>query len=117
MEKELMGDLFKINKTVYNPLIAVFMGGEIEAENQDGTFILFRKPNWKLHGQMVEVEELKYDESYEWLMPVVDKVLTYRLAYPDQTDRIGNMKIFVKFEVLYEAVVDFIKWLNANEKQ
>jgi hypothetical protein len=58
---------------------------------------------------------LKYDTSWDWLMPVVDKVCEYRLAYPNEANEVCNLKVVVMKEVLYKRVVNFIKWYNEQK--
>ena len=96
-----------------NKLIAEFMGLEEPFElPQHGTI----RPNGEFKTEFT-VEQLKYDKSWEWLMPVVDKIeeLEYFvhvlgdgcIIYDGECPKIirtGSRK-----EATYKAVVEFIK--------
>ena len=76
-----------------NKLIAEFMGEE----------------------QLCLPHELKYHSSWDWLMPVVNKIEDY-LA-----DNVGKVGYFDEclnsndLEVRYQAVVEFIKLINTQQ--
>jgi hypothetical protein len=63
-----------------------------------------------------------YHESWDWLMPVVEKIdniySTTSLTHKQEVrfERILNLKITDKIETVYKAVVEFIKWYNSNGK-
>lgn len=72
------------------------------------------------------VDEPKYDESWDWLMPVVEKIesLNYTTSIYHLPRTLNTVKIFsagadvvgvngeTKMQSLYKAVVEFIKWYN-----
>lgn len=58
------------------------------------------------------IDYSKYHTSWDWLMPVVEKIAEYRLVYPEQCDKVCNCKIVIMKERLYELVVEFITWYN-----
>ena len=90
-----------------NKLIAEFMGGgEFRTNRQGVEFVEFIPlGEWK-------VEDLPYHTSWDWLMPVVEKIENY-LA-----DNVGKVGYFDEclssndLEVRYQAVVEFIKEQN-----
>ena len=83
-----------------NKLIAEFMG----VETTDG--LVFQDNNTH------EFHPIKYHTSWDWLMPVVQKIEDY-LA-----DNVGKVGYFDEclnsndLEVRYQAVVEFIKTYN-----
>lgn len=78
----------------------------------------------------------KYNSSWDWLMPVIDKIESiydnsiavkingidctistgsqYAIAYPEKDCHI-EIRGKNRFEATYKAVVKFIKWYNSNE--
>ena len=69
--------------------------------------------------------ELRYHSSWDWLMPVVEKIeslgYTVDIANSDyQIRKTGDTEAFIfhygpdrpKIKAVYEAVVEFIKWYN-----
>lgn len=77
--------------------------------------------------------ELKFHTSWDWLMPVVEKVeeVSYRVTittYSICIERVSkDGKAIIKFPVsrgntykiqaVYEAVIEFINWYNQNKKE
>lgn len=69
-------------------------------------------------GLIYKPEEMKYHTSWDWLMPVVEKIRKIE----DETDREGkNFKhyqkvlsypIYTPIETIWKAVVQFITWYN-----
>ena len=94
-----------------NKLIAEFMGMENE-RHSDGRY-LFTTDIDELKGADTRFwEELYFHVSWDWLMPVVQKIEDY-LA-----DNVGKVGYFDEclnsndLEVRYQAVVEFIKQYN-----
>ena len=74
----------------------------------------------------------RYSESWDWLMPVVEKIET--LGFLIHIDTIDGVKVFnpktkdmifvtftareytSKIRETYKAVVEFIKWYNENKQ-
>ena len=59
---------------------------------------------------------LLFHLSWDWLKPVIDKIGTFSLAYPEQTENLRRMKILVNIEPCWEECVQFIKWYNNHTK-
>ena len=65
-------------------------------------------------------EDLRFHSSYDWLMPVIDKIRSMNeySGFVDHTSSIvdeGGVYINTKFiENTWKDVVEFIKWHNAN---
>ena len=102
-----------------NILIAEFMGAEVEIwkaherlgdnTSEDAWYAYF-------DGNGVAVEELAYDTSWDWLMPVVEKIETISGKLPTHVGNIPNDEdwesnnfLSTNIEETYKAVVEFIK--------
>lgn len=65
--------------------------------------------------------KLEYHTSFDWLMPVVEKIegLGYTVHIEGSYCKIGDMNAVIsdadKIEVTWLAVVEFIQWHNANK--
>jgi len=57
----------------------------------------------------------KFQTSWDWLMPAVEKIAEYRLAYPEETAKVCDCKIVIGLEYLYPKVVEFIKFYNQQK--
>ena len=100
-----------------NKLIAEFMGAEIEiwkAHERLGDDT--SKDAWYAYfdGNGVAVEELAYDTSWDWLMPVVREILTTieldNLDY--DTGELRYNTLDCDISGAYKEVVEFIKNQN-----
>jgi len=89
-----------------NKLIAEFMQLPTEIFQPRGTM------NYGMDDSWYEEHELSYHLSWDWLMPVVDKIENYL------SDNVGKVGYFDEclssnnLEVRYQAVVEFINQLN-----
>jgi len=121
-----------------NKMIAEFMGLELE-ETLEGLFVYARKEQSPIklndiRTEFYEVHELQYHISWDWLMPVVEKInnilddddeFVYSVnihpskvtIYYENYDRIfvSNEHGSTTREMLYLAVVKFIKKYNKNK--
>ena len=62
-------------------------------------------------GEYYLPEELQYDKSWDWLMPVVEEI--DHLEY--ESERLDKIEIAIKtrqINAVHNAVVEFIKWYN-----
>jgi hypothetical protein len=81
-------------------------------EVREGKAILF--------GYMFEPHELRYHESWDWLMPVIQKCL---IGEAEQSEDISNLAIKNIYEgicnqdisMAYQSVVEFINQYNKNK--
>lgn len=108
-----MGNIIESNR-----LIAEFMGAENPYHKGH-----FTSPDGKAHTP----ETMKYHISWDWLMPVVEKIegLSGSMSvyiYKDGCQIEGRFNGYnkterakTKIEATYKAVVEFIKWYNANK--
>ena len=69
-------------------------------------------------------KKLEYHSSYDWLMPVLEKIQSLNYVYEIcngacrikiPTDR-GWWLEETTIKSVFSAVVEFIKWYNSNEK-
>ena len=92
-----------------NKLIAEFMGLPEQGNTYEDPY----------SGEYVEAIELSYDESWDWLMPVVDKIegLGYWVNRNDGDVTITDESDIIVItpmssggiDMMYKAVVEFIK--------
>ena len=88
-----------------NKLIAEFMGCTNPFnEIHDATL-------YKVEQGTFEIDELQYHTSWDWLMPVVDKIEQVHEGVPKQ---LINLSLFSTRQEIYQAVVEFINQLNKN---
>lgn len=71
------------------------------------------------------LRQFKYHTSWDWLMPVVEKI---DKLFDEESDnwmnkildedfpRITDLKITTPREYVWDAVIQFIKWYNQNNK-
>lgn len=106
-----MGPLMRVKN---NAMIAEFMNVETCSDDHGYEGPCYYVPTGAF-GKFEYVKDysLKYDSSYEWLMPVVNKCIN---IYHDQRDEIFSALASGEgIEKLYIAVVNFIKWYNDPE--
>ena len=92
-----------------NRLIAEFMGMNLGVLNDNSVMIQMTTQG----NEVVPIESMEYHTSWNWLMPVVRKILTNE-NYIDLTQRENIMDSvpYGMVEDTYDAVVEFIKWYN-----
>ena len=73
-------------------------------------------------------DDIKYNSSWDWLMPVVEKIENFGFEFFIVEDRVKiahntdhSIDVIIDFtsgrgknETAYQAVVEFIKWYNEN---
>jgi len=99
-----------------NKLIAEFRNGILFHPRDNKNIIAYR--GVESVGSFT-IEAAKYHSSWDWLMPVVDKISTINLKqYEDDfiPQELWIYGLFTPIEMVYEAVVEFIKWYNKNGK-
>ena len=101
-----------------NKLIAEFMGYKFynNLPQQRNGYQLPKHKGTAIY-LAYEESELQYNTSWDWLMPVVDKI--YNIGLDEQeNNKIGditNALVDVNKEKLHNAVVDFINEYNKNK--
>ena len=107
-----------MNTEKNNRLIAEFMGVKPCLKHPDKQCFLKIKDNKNPSLQYWHL--LKYHKSWDWLMPVIDKILSSEEYFEyKKTLNIYTSGVFVntKFiEVSFNSVVEFIKWYNLKNK-
>lgn len=95
-----------------NKLIAEFMGMTYGDPNDDSVMIKMTSQGNKV----VPIESMKYHSSWDWLMPVVKRIVSdveLDIDYEDEyREHLMDVVPFAKIEDVYEAVVEFIKKHN-----
>lgn len=111
-----------------NILIVRFMGAEIVTEPVYITTFdaspAFTCLYYKLDGVVYSESELKYSTSWDWLMPVVEKIAKLCLetdwGSPKKLDEMLEVWNSLSYEIsgvpkidkVYNQAVEFIKWYN-----
>ena len=103
-----------MNTQENNKLIAEFMGWDILSP----TTI---PPNLHLSNLEVdngEIPNFKFHSSWDWLMPVVEKIdnlFGEDDIVDDMINKVHNAVLQFNRDITYNAVVEFIKWHNLNK--
>lgn len=115
-----------------NKLIAVFMGAEHRPQDRRYNEHLYfdgkcappvnyidanRKWAKKQEEYIIalsDLDNLQYHTSWDWLRPVIERVATCRLAYPEEAAKVCDMHITVNIDAAWEKIVQFITWYNTN---
>lgn len=120
-----------------NRLIAEFMGYAVDNNgyHKNGEYV---DNKGSKHYTGLTIKEVKYHTSWDWLMPVVEKIETIEIpdyylpeCYFIVTIEPGYCVISEngeapmveyqdqespKISIVYEAVIEFIEWYNTNKK-
>ena len=99
-----------------NKLIAEFMSGDFKVNAHYGINIDFLKDN--ITAKQLE-NDLRYDKSWDWLMPVVEKIENGGLDPHEMIDkslRKNKQKRWRSIEDLYNVSVYLIKIHNKSNK-
>ncbi len=125
-----------------NELIASFMGvqekqSSFESYMQEVPYWFTENNLYRTYARTVPgssfsdfIQNSKYHESWDWLMPVVEKINSLdgyssinmdcdRVFCHRQNDKMldfGNRECGSKINAVYSAVVEFIKWHNKQPK-
>ena len=89
-----------------NKLIAEFMG--IVYPKLDNVIVI--------DNVVIKENELQYDTSWDWLMPVVQKCFDTQQPEEGQHYFINESLLTMDIEVVYDRVVEFIKRYNESNK-
>ena len=112
------------NEIENNKLIAVFMGWIIPLPIENAKYC---REDLDTENVWVSVEDLKFHSSWDWLMPVIEKIesLGYEWSYLNHVAVITDNGFKQHFrdisfadesrlKATYNVVVEFIKWYNAQ---
>ena len=114
---------------VYNPIIAKFMG--FTYDYMDSYLIVYKR-NKQYNNEIWRQNELKFNESWDWLMQVVEKieemdvVASFQIEQPtiyiwssSESSTFKNIEVDIftksKIQAVYEACIKFIEWYNGNK--
>ena len=89
-----------------NKLIAEFMGLPTEVFKSGKVNYYFREFN---SGSWYEEHELSYNVSWDWLMPVVEKIMDISFFNGEPEDFYSIRNSIPQIRNTYKAVVEFIK--------
>jgi hypothetical protein len=103
------------NKTD-NELIAKFLAEKIEFNDFNRAEYLMCKVPKGFRDNWYEGGSLRFHESWDWLMPVVEKIneLCKVTGYPDHQDlfHFRIVPVAKNIKLVYAGCVIFIKWYN-----
>ena len=70
--------------------------------------------SWRIGSTVpMTIEHLDhYKTSWNWLMPVIEKIKGLEKDYPIATDNVLSLRICEPIETVFNEVVNFIKWYN-----
>lgn len=113
-----------------NRLIAEFMGWQKHINTEDTWWFPNLYPFYNDgHGETTyHITEARFHESWDWLMPVVEKIEDLDLGLPDVlitghvciiTNNLYDLRIDIpgdsKLDATWQAIVKFIEWLNSEQ--
>jgi hypothetical protein len=101
-----------------NKLIAEFMNIKHKDDNLYIDLLREMKSNGVYFEQGYMVSELKYNTSWDWLMPVVEKC--YQCDYEEGSDLhmlLNDAIMTINISEVYKAVVEFIQWYNKEQER
>lgn len=64
------------------------------------------------------IDNLRYDTSWDWLMPVVNKIYNIYSKEPYYVEEFSNvteLPITVSIKEAYEEIIKFIDWYNSQK--
>jgi|688.fasta_scaffold855053_3 hypothetical protein len=92
-----------------NKLIAEFMGMESFKD------MLSTLNNGKINISIDIYEQAKYHSSWDWLMPVIEKIDEIcGIDLHEWDEYINNSLCSKSLNTTYSACIEFIKWYNKN---
>jgi hypothetical protein len=97
-----------------NRMIAEFMGWK-QSDFSEEYMVPPQGERWEWSAYMMH--SIKYHTSWDWLMPVVQKILNRDdQTFPDSyTLWVSDSLMYADIERVYSAVVSFLKWYNENQ--
>ena len=76
----------------------------------------------QIEGAVIWVDELdlRFHNSWDWLMPVVEKIDELEYELPEDSNLIGDIThglVSLDIKMTYSAVVEFINWYNKQDNE
>jgi len=105
-----------------NEFVAVFRGATPHyLDNKVYSFPLFENPGASKNGtQTHHSNDLKYDTSWDWLMPVVEQITQKECTNPDPNpkyvamlDELSAAMLRNDIATAFTIVVNIIKWIKS----
>tara|TARA_R100000149_G_C5770306_1_gene70993 strand:- start:224 stop:502 length:279 start_codon:yes stop_codon:yes gene_type:complete len=87
-----------------NKLIAEFMG--MTNHHNDKSMMITKTSQGN---EVIPIDSLEYNSSWDWIMPVVQKIEQYCEGVPQQ---MLNISLYSDIKEVYKAVIEFIKNQN-----
>jgi hypothetical protein len=107
-----------------NRMIAEFMGGEFEKMHFNGVeqevVTLINCHQIKMSQLMsVYTSNLLFHTSWDWLMPVIEKIYSMDGVELDTRDieTVIDRPISIKLEDMHYVVCEFIEWYNTRKEE
>ena len=101
-----------------NKLIAEFLGHKLDNNNEFDIEYVTVQGLW----ETCSINDLEYNSSWDWLMPVVDKIVNHinvnKITWLTRQEIFGNLYSAistVNLNNIYLATTEFIKWYNQNK--
>jgi len=92
-----------------NKLIADFMGVQYKSDEDYFKELAEMREDGIFYEQGYMESQLNYHESWDWLIPVVQKIEQVNEGVPSE---LWNLSLYSYQEEVYDAVVEFIKQHN-----
>jgi len=89
------------------------MGYELEETLTDNIFV-YAIPTINNNLDFFEPNELLYHSDWNWLMKVIEEILTVSLELDAMELYLGIIDCIPDFEVTYRAIIEFINWFNED---
>lgn len=105
---------------INNKSIAIYMGGKTYDKSN---IPMGSQYIWLPFHGVCRWDLLRYHESWDWLIPVIDKITSDK-AYPKYVDYSSSMieqgGVYINTKYIndtYNNVIDFIDWYNKQQKE
>ena len=99
-----------------NNLIAEFMGYRIKTYSDTSSYGYGSTDYLYTKGDGITTDQVFYNESWDWLMPVVKQILDSENVYCIQITNIRLAMFPISIVRLWQTVVEYIRWFNEQNK-
>ena len=103
-----------MNTTESNKLIAEFMGAQ--NNNPYGEYELYGILEFINDGlneqHFFPLKDMRFHESWDWLMPVVEKCLTELNDEDNYYSMLHDALFTINIDEVYQSVINYILWYN-----
>lgn len=100
-----------------NKLIAEFMGGIKSKIDGPGKWIRFPNIHAGTDSYAFHPKKLKYDSSWDWLMPVIQKIGKLYDNGETNLSKLIYHSVFANIENVFASVIEFIHEYNSLYKK